>query len=173
MSALETWMRTLAKGLHNLPHDVQDDILAEVRAHIADRMSQGLTAAQALSGFGDARVFAARFRDDVRLDDALAHHHATQALLDLLTTAARSFTAGFSLVTSALCLLLAVRIVGLFGEKLGLMKAMALPLDPAAWLPDMGLWLWPAGITLVVVLWFVARTSLKLAVASLRMERFA
>jgi len=185
MSALETWMGRLAKGLHDLPRDAQNAILAEVRAHIADRMSQGLTAEQALGGFGDARDFASRFRDDVILDEALAERHATQALIDLLTTAARSFSAAFGLVTSSLCLLLAVRIIALFGEKLGLLMPLPLLLEPfEGWpealpdllpnlLPGLGPCLWPAGLALVATLWFLARTSLKMALASLRMERFA
>ncbi len=171
--SIEAWMRALAKGLHGLPDSAQDDILAEVRAHIYDRLSQGLTPAQALSGFGDAKQFAARFRGDVRFDDALAQHHAAEALVGLLSVAARAFAAGFGLVTGALSLVLVARIAGLFLEQLGMMTAVHFPLDPAAWLPHLGILLWPAGLVLVAILGLVARSSFTLAIASLRMERFA
>ena len=171
--AIETWMRALARGLHNLPHAAQDDIMAEVRAHVADRLSQGLTPEQALNGFGDAKAFARKFNADVRLDDAMAQRHAAEALLELLTVATRAFTAGFGLVAGTLSLLLVVRIAGLFLERLGLLTAIQAPLDPAVFLSGLGLWMWPAGIVIAVILGLAARSSFKLAVASLRMERFA
>ena len=171
--AVETWMRALAKGLHNLPHAAQDDIMAEVRAHVADRLSQGMTVEQTLAGFGDAKAFARKFGDDTRLDDAMAQRYAAEALVELLTVAARAFTAGFGLVAGTLSLLLVVRIAGLFLERLGLMSAIDAPLDPAALLSGLGLWMWPAGVIIAFILGLAARTSFKLAVASLRMERFA
>ena len=171
--AIETWMRVLARGLNNLPHAAQDDIMAEVRAHVADRLSQGLTPEQALAGFGDAKTFARKFGPDVRLDDAMAQRYAAEALLELLTVAARAFTAGFGLVAGTLSLLLVVRIAGLFLERLGLLTAINAPLDPAVFLSGLGLWMWPAGVVLAVILGLAACSSFKLAVASLRMERFA
>lgn len=170
---IETWMRSLAKGLHDLPHTAQDDIMAEVRAHVADRLSQGLTQEQALAGFGDAKTFARKFGADVRLDDAMAQRHAAEALLELLTVAARAFTAGFGLVAGTLSLLLVLRIAGLFLERLGLLAAIQAPFDPAALLSGLGLWMWPAGVIVTVILGLAALSSFKLAVASLRMERFA
>ncbi len=167
---IDTWLKSLAKGLHSLPEAAQDDILAELRVHIAERLEQGFTPQQVLGGFGDARAFALCFRPDTRLDGALAGQRVAALLGGLVATAGRSITAAFALVAASICALLAIRIAGLFGEKLGLLAQMALPFDPAALVPDIGLWLFPAGLGLLFILWLGARLSLSLAVSSLRLE---
>ncbi len=162
----ELWLRALARSLKSLPEGAQDDILAEVRAHLCDRREQGFTAEQALKGFGDAASFARRFRRDVSFHDALAQNHLRDMLAGLVGVVGRSITAAFALVTAGICALLAVRIGQLFGEKLGLLAVEPLPFA----LPDIGVWFFPAGIILLFTLWLAARLSLRLAVTSLRMD---
>lgn len=162
----KAWLRTLSHSLRDLPVKTQTDILAEVRAHLADRREQGFSAEQALKGFGDAAGFARRFRADVTFDEALAQTHWRDLLAGLFSAIGRSVTAAFALVSAGLCALLAVRIAGLFGEKLGLLGAEPLPFV----LPDIGFWIYPACILLLFTLWLAARLSLKLAVTSLRMD---
>ena len=155
---VELWMRALAHHLRHLPEGVQDDILAEVRSHIRDRISQGIPCEQVAAGFGAPAAFAQSFDNGVTFDVALARREGREALATLLEELWRSVTIGFGLVSAAACALTAARIALLAWRTPG-------------WLPDLGIWLVPATFLSIIVLALAARISARLAIRRLHAAR--
>jgi len=155
---VEIWMRALAHGLRHLPEAAQDDILAEVRTAIRDRIEQGLTSEQALAGFGSVATFARSFDEAADFNAAVARRQRLEAIAVLIEELGRSVTIGFGLVSATACVLLATRIV---------LLAWRMP----GWLPYLGAWTLPAAVLTLILLAVAARFSARLAIRRLRAAR--
>jgi hypothetical protein len=151
---VEPWMRDLSRHLHHLPDAAQDDILAEVRGAVRDRIEQGLTPRQALAGFGDAAAFARSFDSETSFDLAIARRQWRHALAALAEEAWRSVTIGFGLVAAAACILAGARIVMLAWQMSG-----------------HDVWIVPVSLVSLVLLAGGTRISARLAIARLTAAR--
>jgi hypothetical protein len=86
--AAEAFLRRLSAGLAPLPAGEREDVLAEVRDHLAARHAQGRLD---LAGeFGEPEAYAARFLSAHALSGALAHGGALALGRALLTGAGRT-----------------------------------------------------------------------------------
>ena len=151
---VEMWMRDLGRHLHHLPESAQDDILAEVRGAVRDRIEQGLSPRQALAGFGDAAAFARSFDAGTRFETAIARRQWRYALAALAEETWRSVTIGFGLVAAAACILAAARIVVLAWQMSG-----------------HDAWIVPVSLVSLILLAGGARISARLAIARLTAAR--
>ncbi len=92
------WLDTLSRALAALPDNERNDIVNEARGHLEERLSAGLTPANALHGFGDARTYAQGFIDDHSLNLALNSRRILPMIMTLFSFAGRSTVAFFGLL---------------------------------------------------------------------------
>jgi hypothetical protein len=124
---VEDWLRRVKWALNRLPASERDDILAETRAHLHERIDAGLGVDAALAAMGPADVYARRFIDEMELTGALATQRSGDLLKVVLRRAHRSLVA-----FAAFLLLLVIGVAGLGFAGTAIGKAI----DPA----HFGLW---------------------------------
>ena len=96
------WLATLEQALAALPANERIDIVNEARGHMEERISAGLTPANALHGFGDAKTYAQGFIDDHSLTTALSSRRILPMIKTLFSFAGRSTVAFFGLMGTLL-----------------------------------------------------------------------
>ena len=89
-SKLADYARKLRWALAPLPEQDRDDIVAEMRSHVLDRVDAGATLDDALGTLGNPDEYARGFRDSYTVATAISSRRLPQLLSALLHNAARS-----------------------------------------------------------------------------------
>ncbi|HYG68991.1 MAG TPA: hypothetical protein VD838_15085 [Anaeromyxobacteraceae bacterium] len=110
----ERWLRALRQALSALPDDERDDLVAEVRSHLADRAARG--DADVLAGFAEPEAYAAEFLEERALSGALAQG-ASWALGSALLSGARTGAILLAVVPLAVLHVVATALVVLAAAK--------------------------------------------------------
>lgn len=178
----EKFLRDLRLGLLSLPGDERDEIVAEVRSHLADRHAAGKAAL--LDGFEDATTYASRFVAETALRGALARGTSLELLRALLTGARTGVLMLLTVVP-----LVAVQLIGAALVLVGALKPflparVGLFVDSANALVALGAWggdltglrellgVWSMPLFLIAgALLFWASNRLLRVVARLRLAR--
>lgn len=132
------WLRRFKWALKRMPSPEREDIVAETRAHLGERMAGGLTAAQALANFGAPEVYARKFLDEMYLSAAAGSGNAGDSLRAVTRLMTRSGVAAIAFVV-----VLFVGSLGLGFAITGVWKIF----DPV----HVGLWTGPRDFALGVV----------------------
>lgn len=90
---VEDWLRRVKWALGRLPASECDDILAETRAHLSERIDSGQSVDTALAALGPPDAYARRFIDELELSGALASQKSGDLLRVVLRRAHRSLVA--------------------------------------------------------------------------------
>jgi hypothetical protein len=180
--AVADWLRRLKWALTRMPSPEREDIVAETRGHLEERIAAGASPAQALAAFGPPEAYAHRFLDEMDVSAALGSRRLGDGLGVVVRRLNRSLVAVLAF--------LVVLFVG--GIALGLVVAGAWKLfdpahvgvwiegrsfwigdidDPAAGRELVGLWLYPMTVAGVAAAWVVCRTVLLWAVRAIAPTR--
>jgi hypothetical protein len=172
---LVTYLRELRWALAALPEVDRDEIVAEARSHLLDRVDAGSTLATALAALGSAREYAAPFVESYRQSAALSQGRARDLLPVLAEKVASSARAAW---TALLLLLIWVAALGIAGTailKLSHPEIAGLWVgpghfvfgtidDPSRSRELLGAWIFPlAGVGLVLA-WLATRRLTSAAV---------
>ena len=90
---LESWLRRMKWALASLPAAECDDIVAETRAHLCDRVAQGTALNAALAEFETPESYARRFVDERELSGLIASQKSAPMLGAIVRRAHRSVVA--------------------------------------------------------------------------------
>lgn len=113
-SEVERYLRALRHTLAALPEAERDDLVAEVRSHLADRTARG--DADVLAGFADPEAYAAEFLAERALAGAIARG-SSWALGAALLSGARTGAAILAVVPLAILHVVAAALVILAALK--------------------------------------------------------
>ncbi|MDQ0462923.1 putative membrane protein [Caulobacter ginsengisoli] len=169
------WLRRFKWALKRMPSPEREDIVAETRAHLHERMAGGLTAVQALANFGAPEAYAGKFLDEMYLSAAAG----SQSWSDNLRAVARFATrSGVAFV--AIFVVLMVGSLGLGFLIAGVWKifdpahvgmwvgprdfALGVVDHPEASRELLGNWMYPLCAAAVALAWFICRGVLLWAV---------
>lgn len=170
-SELHDWLRRLRWALGALPERDRDDIVAETRAHLEERVAGGESPERALAAFGAPEVYARQFVDEMELAGALGSQHSGAALSAVARRVHRSLVAASALVLVTILSMLALLLtstavlkvsnpthVGLWRHSRGMF--LGIIDDPANGQELLGAWLFPlAGLGLALA-WWIGRVVL-------------
>lgn len=174
---VEAWLRRLKWALSSVPAPEREDILAETRAHLYERVEAGSGLAEALEGFGPAEIYARRFIDEMELSDALASQRAPSLLGAVANRVNRSLAAAGAL--------LLVVFLALFSLSIVLVAVWKIQ-DPAhagLWIGEgifffgqvdegtparevLGFWIFPVAALVILGSWWLGRLVLIRALKS-------
>ena len=168
-SRLSNYARKLRWALSALPEGDRDDIVAEMRSHVLDRLDSGVSIAEALSALGDPDAYAKEFNDAYAVSAALSSRRTSDLVVALLQGGAGSLAvtcAGLVIVTAwsaaALIAFLAVlkirdpAHIGLWsGQHFFFMGVID---DPSTGRELLGLWITPLALVCVVAAWVITRS---------------
>jgi uncharacterized membrane protein len=132
---IEDWLRRMKWALARVPSPEREDILAEARAHLRERLDGGQSAETALAALGPADVYARRFIDEMELSNALG----SQRWSDLLRVVLRRLHRSLVAVVAFIALLF----IGALGVGAPI-TAICRLVDPA----HFGLWVGPYNFSL-------------------------
>lgn len=90
---IEDWLRRMKWALARMPSPEREDILAETRAHLRERLDGGQNAEAALAALGPADVYARRFIDEMELSNALGSQRSSDLFRVVLRRLHRSLVA--------------------------------------------------------------------------------
>jgi hypothetical protein len=113
-SEVERYLRALRQALAALPDAERDELVAEVRSHLADRAARG--DADVLAGFADPEAYAAEFLAERALAGAIARG-SSWALGAALFSGARTGAAVLAVVPLAVLHVVAAALVVLAALK--------------------------------------------------------
>ena len=99
--SIERWLDSLAAALASLPAEDSQEIVAEAREHIYERLGAGVSSDEALEGFGRAEAYARSFLDEHLLNEARAGNQTLPMLRTVIRFTGRSFVAVVSLAAAA------------------------------------------------------------------------
>lgn len=168
---VEAWLRRLRWALSSVPTPERDDILAETRAHLLERVERGASLSQALDGFGPAEVYARRFIDEMELSDALASQDSPSMLAAVARRVNRSL-----LAAGALFLVVFLTLLSL-GMAITVAWETTDPAHVGLWVGDgifffgqvdegtparevLGIWLYPVAALVIIGSWWLGRMVL-------------
>ena len=95
---LESWLRRMKWALASLPGAERDDIVAETKAHLCDRVAQGTPMNDALAEFESPELYAGRFVEERELLSAIGSQQPAKMLSAVIRRAHRSLTAAIAFV---------------------------------------------------------------------------
>lgn len=180
--AVSGWLRRFKWSLSGVPSPERDEIVAEVRAHISERIASGDGVTDALNAFGTPEAYARSFVDEMELARALTGERFPSLLHAIVSRAHRSAVAGAAF--------LAVLMLG--GLAVGVSATAILKLaDPARyglWVgrgafffgqaesPEalrelLGAWIFPLAPLVVGLAWVFGRLVLVSALRAMRRAR--
>lgn len=189
----ERWLQELERHLTSMPEARRADIVSETRAHLIGRMGAGLSAEQALHGFGSAADYGRAFLDDFAIDRALRSRSTLGMVSTLVRVAGRALRALIALLVLSICTCLAIAVVLVIVSQATSVTpgrfeyaVTNVPADgthaPQRTISfgataagdvrvlDLGFWVFPLALALLVALWLVARFGLLVAVRSLKVQ---
>ena len=175
------WLTALDTALATLPDADRNDIVNEAGGHLQDRITAGLTPAQALHGFGPAKAYAQNFVDQYALDTALNSRKVLVMIKTLLGFTGRSIIAFFglmgALVFGSLALGSAVSIVlktvrpdmvGLWVNTATQEYVLGTTNDHIAAHEVAGNWVYLIFVALIIIGGFLGRACLLAAIKSIK-----
>lgn len=98
---METWLRRVKWALACLPDAERDDIVAEIREHLLERVAQGAQASAVLAEFGRPEGYARQFIDEREVSFAAGSRHNLPMLGVVVSRAHRSAVAAIALLATA------------------------------------------------------------------------
>lgn len=175
---LEQWLRRLGWALGRLSAHERDDIVAETRGHLEERIAAGAPLATVLAEFGPADRYARQFIEEMEAYGALGSQQAGALARIVIGRAHRSLAAAITFL--AMLVLGVVAAIDVFLIALKLFD----PVHTGVWVgPDftligvigdpregqelLGLWLFPAAALVLLVAWILGRLLLSLTVPRL------
>ena len=173
---LVSYLRELRWALAALPEADRDEIVAETRSHVLDRVDGGSTLPAALQALGAPRDYAAPFLDSYRQSAALSHGRLRDLLPVLFGRLASSTRAvgtallllfvwapALGLTGTAILKLSHPEIAGLWvGPKVFFVGTID---DPTQAREVLGVWIFPIAAIALVAAWLLTR---KLASSAVR-----
>ena len=126
---IEDYARALSRALRPLPDRDRDDIVAEIRAHLDHRASEGKLA-EALNALGRPDHCARSFIEELKIQTAFADGGATKTFGALLALASQRVTAAFGLFFSGIFFVLAAGFVFIAFYEIVSPEAVGLWSDP-------------------------------------------
>jgi hypothetical protein len=113
---VEDWLRRFRWALSAMPAAERDDVVAETRAHLNERIDAGQGAEAALAALGPADAYARSFIDEMELTGALASQRSGDLLRVVLRRAHRSLVAAIAFL---LLLVIGGLALGFAGTAIG------------------------------------------------------
>lgn len=181
-SPVNEWLRRLRWSLAALPERDRDDIVAETRAHLEERVASGEPPERALAAFGSPEAYARQFVDEMEVAGALGDPRSGTLLAVVARRVHRSLLAVAALVVvvllgAAAFLLVSVAMMKVVDPtRAGLWRSgqgmfLGIIDDPARGEELLGLSLYPlAGLGLLAI-WAVGRMVLLGALRALARGR--
>jgi hypothetical protein len=179
---VETWLRRLHWALQPMPSPEREEIVAETRAHLSERLDDGADPVELLEGFGPPDVYARRFIDEMEL----AHALGEQKSADLLTVIGRRVH------RSLIAALAFAMVVALAGLSLAAVATLSYEVidpvhsglwrgsnqffvgvidDPGTARDLLGPLIWPAALAVIALSWAAGRAILLTAARRLARTR--
>lgn len=165
---IEDYLRRVRAGLASLPETVREDVVTELRSHIADRVEAGHEPAAVIAALGAPEDYAARMYDAHQVTEALSTRR-TGALVGALirSTAINGFAIGAAIALFFLWSFV-VSVAGVAAWKItdpvhtGLWVSdtqffIGKIDDPGAATDVLGVWIFPLTLGLVVGAWFLTQ----------------
>jgi uncharacterized membrane protein len=175
---LEAFLRRFKWGLATLPERDREDIVAETRAHVCERVERGDALQSVLAAFGSPESYARTFVDSVEVSSALASEDSTALLATILRRAHRSAVAlaAFAVLLAlgaSTALIVSVAVMKIFDPvHAGLwvsdtQQFIGVIDDPTAARELLGNWVFAIAAAACAVAWIVGRLTLLWAVRML------
>jgi uncharacterized membrane protein len=175
---LESWLRRMRWALASLSDIERDDIVAETRAHLSERIAQGTPTRAALDAFGPAEAYALHFVDERELSGAAGSQRPAAMLGAIVRRAHRSVVAaiaffiviGLGTVAFAAVLTAIVKILDPIHAGLWLGKTqffLGVIANPGVSRELLGNWIYPFAALGVAISWLAGRAVLVWAVTTL------
>jgi uncharacterized membrane protein len=179
---VEAWLRRLHWALQPMPSPARDEILAETRAHLTERLEGGADPFELLESFGPPDAYARHFLDEMELAHALGEQKSADLLAVIGRRVHRSLIAAFAFaVVVALAGLSLAALATLFYEitdpvHSGLWRGsnqffIGVIDDPGSARDLLGPLIWPAAIAVIALSWVLGRTVLLAAARCLARTR--
>ncbi|HEX4953603.1 MAG TPA: hypothetical protein VF017_09460 [Thermoanaerobaculia bacterium] len=179
---LAAYLRELRWALGALPEADRNEIVAEARSHLLDRLEGGAAIEAAIAGLGTPRDYARPFVEDYRQSTALAHGRTRDllpVLLERIATSARAagsvalllllWAPALALLGTAIVKLSHPQIAGLWvGPKHFFIGTID---DPTVAHEVLGFWIFPLAVVALVVAWLLTRKLTSSAVRRLGPQR--
>jgi uncharacterized membrane protein len=163
------YARRLRWALGALPEADRDDIVAEMRSHVLDRVDAGTTLDEALAALGPQDEYARAFLENYEVASALSSRRTPDLLHALVrgaTRSSRAIVASVAIVTVwVLPLVLAYTAVLKVGDpsRVGLWSGdnfffIGVTNDPSNGSELLGPWITPLALVCSVAAWLVTRS---------------
>lgn len=173
---LADYARKLRWALSALPEKDRDDIVAEMRSHVLDRVDAGASLKDALAALGSPEEYARGFADAHAVASALSSRRTPHMISALATGAARNVAAAGAGILILLTWVVAALISYVAILKIsdpthvGLWKGgrnffIGIIDDPSTAKELLGPWITPLALVVVILAWLITRA---LAVWALR-----
>lgn len=165
---LAAYLRELRWALGALPERDRDEIVAEARSHLLDRVDSGTELPAALAALGAPRDYASPFLDQYRQSAALSHGRLRDLLPLLAERLLSSARAAAALVAIVAVWLPALLLASTAGVKLvhpeiaGLwvgpdQRFLGTIDDPSQARELLGVWIFPLAAAALVAAWLLTR----------------
>lgn len=172
------WLRRFKWALKRMPSPEREDIVEETRAHVAERMAGGMTAAQALGNFGTPEDYARKFMDEMYLSAAAGSGNPGDSLRAVVRLVTRSGVAALAFFVVLCVGSLGVGCVITFVWKIfdpshvglwigGQTFALGVVDDAEGAQERIGNWLFPLMIGVATLSWLICRWVLIWAVRTI------
>lgn len=180
--AVAGWLRRFKWSLAGIGSPEREDIVAEVRAHLAERMAAGAGVTEALSAFGTPEAYARSFVEEMELARALTGERFPSLLGAVVQRAHRSAVAGAAFLAVLLLGVTALGVVMTAAMKLADPVHTGLWLgqgsfffgkveDPAGYRELLGGWIYPLAPLSLALAWVLGRLTLISALRTIRLRR--
>jgi hypothetical protein len=177
--AIAGWIRRFRWSLGGIPGPERDEIVAEVRGHISERVAAGASVTDALNAFGTPEGYARSFVEEMELMSAISGGGTPSLLNVVMRRAHRSLIAAASFVAvlmlAALALGVAVTAVAelIAPEEAGLWIGrnnffFGMTDEPEGMRELLGPWILPLAPLVVGLAWVLARLVLLRAARAMR-----
>ena len=179
---VEAWLRRLHFALQPMPSPARDEIIAETRAHLIERLDSGADPVELLAGFGPPDAYARHFLDEMELAQALGEQKSADLLTVVGRRVHRSLIAALAFaVVVALAGLCLAAIATLSYEIIdpvhsGLWRGpnqffIGVIDDPGSARDLLGPLIWPAALGVIALSWVLGRAVLLAAARRLARTR--
>jgi hypothetical protein len=180
--AIAGWLRRFRWSLAGMASPEREDIVAEVRAHLAERMAAGAGVTEALNAFGTPEAYARSFVEEMELARALTGERFPSLLGAVVQRAHRSAVAGVAFLAVLLLGATALGVIVTAALKLGDPTHMGLWLghgsfffgrvdDPNRYRELLGGWIYPLAPLSLALAWVLGRLALISALRTIRRAR--
>ncbi|HEX8569061.1 MAG TPA: hypothetical protein VF699_03940 [Caulobacteraceae bacterium] len=180
--AIAGWLRRFKWSLGGMPSPEREDLVAEVRAHLDERIAAGVGVTEALNGFGTPEAYARNFVEQMELARALTGGRFPSLLGAVARRVHRSAVAAAAFIAvlllaglaGGICVTAAVKLVdpvhaGLWFGEGGLYFGREQ--EPGRMRELLGPWIFPLAPVSVALAWVLARLVLISSLQAVRSSR--